>query len=260
MKQELIKPIIRVGNSAGVLVPKEWLNGKARVQLIDKPVNIKKDVLNILEPYFEEILGIYLTGSYARNEQTSKSDIDIIVITSKKECRIKKNKYDILLISKNEVNKVLKNNALPILPMLKEAKTILNKDYLESIKKLKISKKSFKWNVELMKSSLKMNKELINLKKEHSENIEDSIIYSLILNLRTLHIIDCIKINKRWSNKEFLFLIKEISGSLKVYESYLRIKNDKKIEKLISITDAQKLVSYISLKLKGCERWIKRKG
>ena len=42
---ELIKPIIRVGNSAGVILPKEWLNGEAKIRLISKPKNIEKFVL-----------------------------------------------------------------------------------------------------------------------------------------------------------------------------------------------------------------------
>ena len=41
-KQELIKPIVRMGNSACVLLPKAWVDGKARVELIEKPIDIKK--------------------------------------------------------------------------------------------------------------------------------------------------------------------------------------------------------------------------
>ena len=84
MENELIKPVIRVGNSAGILVPKAWINGKAKVELISRPVNIKKDIIEILEDYLEDILGIYLVGSYARKEETEKSDIDILAITDSK--------------------------------------------------------------------------------------------------------------------------------------------------------------------------------
>ena len=43
---ELIKNTIRVGNSAGVLLPKEFLNTQVKVVL--QPLNIEKDVIEIL--------------------------------------------------------------------------------------------------------------------------------------------------------------------------------------------------------------------
>ena len=46
MENELIKKTIRVGNSAGVLLPKEWLNTEVKVVL--QPRNIEKDILDIL--------------------------------------------------------------------------------------------------------------------------------------------------------------------------------------------------------------------
>src|SRR3989304_441232 len=193
MKIEIIKPIIRVGNSAGVLVPKEWINGSARVELIVKPLNIRKDILEILNPYLEDIIGIYLIGSYARGEQIEKSDVDVLVITQKISKRIKKEKYDILLITKNEINYTLKNNALPLMPMLMEAKAIINEEYLKSIKNQKISRRNIKWNMDMIKSALNINKKLIELKKDYSEYVGDSVAYSLILNLRSLYIIKCIK-------------------------------------------------------------------
>jgi len=43
---ELIKNTIRLGNSAGVLLPKEFLN--TQVKIVLQPLNIEKDVLDIL--------------------------------------------------------------------------------------------------------------------------------------------------------------------------------------------------------------------
>ena len=87
---ELIKPIVRVGNSAGVLVPKDWLNGEARVTLVKKPQNIRQNTLEILNAYLPHIIGLYLVGSYARGEQTSTSDIDILGITDNINKKIKR--------------------------------------------------------------------------------------------------------------------------------------------------------------------------
>src|SRR3989338_11049278 len=126
MIRELIKPIVRVGNSAGVLLPKNWINGKARIELIEKPIDIKKDILEILDPYLQNIEGIYLIGSYARGEQTKESDVDVLVITNKINKKIKRGKYELILISKENVESALEKNILPILPLLKEAKPIIN--------------------------------------------------------------------------------------------------------------------------------------
>jgi len=46
MENELIKSTIRVGNSAGVLLPKEYLN--TQVKIVLQPLNIEKDILGQL--------------------------------------------------------------------------------------------------------------------------------------------------------------------------------------------------------------------
>ena len=258
MKQELIKPIVKVGNSAGVLLPREWLNGKAKIELVEKPLNIKKDVLEILDPHLEDIIGIYLVGSYARNEQTKESDIDIMAVTNKTSNRIKQGKYDILLITKEDVEKVLKYNVLPILPMLKEAETIINKDYLNSVKDI-LNKKALKWHIEIVKSALKIDKGLIELEKEYSDKSPDSIAYSLILSLRSEYIVDSLRRNKIAKTRELVALTRKITGSAKLYEGYLRTKNNKKRIDNLPISEAEKLLYYLEKKIKEQEKWIKRK-
>ncbi len=261
MEQELIKPIIRVGNSAGVLLPKKWIHGMARIKLIAKPINIKKDILEILESYLKEIMGIYLIGSYARGEQTERSDVDVLVVTNRKSDRIKKGKYDILLITKEDINDALKNNALPILPMLKEAKALLNSKLLDEYKeKIKLSKKNLQWYLSITKSAIKLNKASIIVDKERdSRNCSDAVSYSLILNLRSTYIIDSIKKKQKWSNKGLLSLIKKISGSREAYGGYLRVKNDEKARESFPIEEAEKLLQYLSKKLKEHEKWVKIK-
>ena len=76
----------RVGNSAGVLVPKKWLNGFVEVRLVEPPLKIDaSSILKILQSEdinTFEILGIAVAGSYARSEQTADSDVDILVLTN----------------------------------------------------------------------------------------------------------------------------------------------------------------------------------
>jgi predicted nucleotidyltransferase len=255
---ELIRPIVRVGNSAGVILPKEWLNGKAKVELIAKPLDIKKDVFDILEKYFQEIEGIYLVGSYSRNEETEKSDVDVLVITNKTNMNIIRGKYNLILITGENIKKTLKNNIFPLLPMIKEAKPYLNGNLLDEYKKTKLTYNNLKWHIETTKTILNVNKEQINI-DGGSGKISDSVSYSLILRLRQEYILDCLINNKLWSNKEFLNLIKDISGSLSAYEGYLRIKNNLSSKKELPAEEALKLHDYVNSKIMKQEKWLQKR-
>src|SRR3989338_8033193 len=151
---QLIKPIVKVGNSAGVILPREWLHGKAKIEIIARPINIKKDIMEIIEPYLQDIKGIYITGSYTRNEQEERSDVDVIVITEKTRKRIEKHPYEIIIMPEEEVERELKTNALPLLPMLKESKPILNISLIKKYLKTPLTKENLKWHIELTKSAL----------------------------------------------------------------------------------------------------------
>jgi len=256
MKQELTKQIVRVGNSAGVILPREWLNGKARIELISKPLNIKKEVIEILDPYLENIAGIYLTGSYARGEQTAKSDIDVLVITNTVRKKIMEGKYNIILIQKSNLEEYLKSNIMPFLPMLVEAKPILNSELLEKLKATQLTENNLRGHIEIVKSGLAVNKEFIKLDKELGNNISDNS-YSLILHLRSVYIVDCLIKNKLWSTKELLSLIKNITGSIKAYGGYLRVKNNEKEKEELPIEEAEKLYDYILTIIREQEKWSK---
>ena len=247
---ELIKTTVKVGNSAGVLLPKKYLN--SQVKIILEPLNIEKDVIEILmdEKILDKIMGIYIVGSYAREEQTIESDIDILVITSDLNKKIIKEKYEIICISKGNLEKQLSENVLPILPMIKEAKIIMNSELIKNYMNSPLNKKNLKWHIDTTLSAMRVVKEDINLNKELEENnVSDASIYSLILRLRTLYIIECIKKNKKYNKKDFLMLIKNISGSLNSYEGYTKLKAGKKSQKKLSIKEAEKLMNYINKKI-----------
>jgi predicted nucleotidyltransferase len=258
MKQELIKPIIKVGNSAGVLVPKSWLDGEAKVELISKPINIEKDVFEVLSPHLKDILGIYLVGSYARREETEKSDIDILAITNKGSKRMKKGRYDILLISKNDLEETLEKDAFPLIPMLKEAKPIVNKALLEKYLKIPLTESNLRWHIETTKSAVKINESLIDLSE--GKKVSDKVSYSLILRLRGLYIIESLLKNKIPNKKSLISLIESVSGSKKAYEGYLRSKNNEKSKNSLPSNEAKKLINYIKKEVIKQEQWIKRKG
>ncbi|MBU4086084.1 MAG: DUF2080 family transposase-associated protein, partial [Nanoarchaeota archaeon] len=252
---ELIKNTIRVGNSAGVLLPKEWLN--SQVKIILEPRNIEKDIFEILlkEDLMKDILGLYLVGSYARGEQTIESDIDVLAITENTNKRIKSGKYEIICISEKELKKQLSTNILPVLAMLKEAKTIINPKLVKEYSNSRLNAENLKFHIETTKSAMKVVEKDIKISKEIGEKVSDDIIYSLILRLRTLYIIECIRKNKPWSKKDFLKLIKGIAGSTNSYEAYIRSKNNKPARKEVSAEEAEKLRKNINIKLSELETW-----
>ena len=256
---ELIKNTIRVGNSAGVLLPKEFLN--TQVKIVLQPLNIEKDILEILleEKILKDILGVYLIGSYARKEQTIESDIDVLVITKNINKRIEKGKYDLLLVSKEIVDEKMKKNIFPLLPMMIEAKPIINKELLNKYINTLLTKKNLKWNIDTTKSAMNVVKEYIKLAEEIQEKVSDAASYSLILRLRTIYIINCLKKGKIWTKREFLGLIKKISGSLIAYERYLDSKNNNTKAYNLPIREAKKLIDYNNKKIREIEKWLKER-
>jgi len=251
MKQELVKPVIKVGNSAGVLLPREWLNGKAKIELIEKPLNIKKDVLEILDPYLEDIIGIYLVGSYARNEQTKKSDVDILAISEETGRTIISGKYEITIVPFDAILDTLRDYPERIYPKIIDAKAFLNKNLLEKLKEIKFDKDSFKNYISDSKRMIKTGKELIRLDKMEGEVLKsEGVIYSALLRLRALYMIKSVLTDKKYTNKAFRrwILSKLKIGEVeyeKIYEIYRNVRDSKKVKSKIGINIAEKLNSLL---------------
>ncbi len=258
---ELIKPIIRVGNSAGVLVPKSWLHGKARIELLATPLNVREDILHMLESYMPRIMALAIVGSYARNEQTERSDIDALALTENIDKNIKQMKYNVILVSKKTLEYALENNILPILPMLKEAKPMMNSPLIKNLSKTPLTKNNLKPHIELTKSAMRVVNEALKLAKiENKDKISDNIAYSLGLRMRQTYIVDCLIKKKQATNKELKRIITKIASSLKLYEAYLRAKDNKRTQTILPLEEAKKAHSYILNKIKEQEKWIEKSG
>ncbi len=262
---ELIRNVGRWGNGAGVLLPREWMGNQVKIIFVDRTLEIKKESLSILEPYLEDILGIYLTGSYARSEQEQDSDIDIIAISKETKKEIVSGKYHISITPLKSLRKTIEKNPLLVLPRLIEAKSILNKSLLEELKNKKIQKSSFKSFIEDCERIIKINKCLIRLdKKQGSEYIDSAeIIYSLILRLRGIFLIRTLIKRKEYVKKEFLkWINKEINETEleKVYNAYKSIRDNKKIKTRIKIETAEKLVIFLEKEVINLKNEKKKKA
>jgi len=256
---ELIKKAVKVGNSAGVILPKEFLNLNVKVVL--QPLNIGGDIIKILSErgLLKNVIGVYLVGSYARKEESVESDIDVLVITDNINDHIEKEKYDLMLVSKDLVDEKMQKNIFPLLPMMIEAKPIINQELLKEYIKTPLSWKNIQWHIDTTKSAMKMVKAYIELAEATDKNVHDVASYSLILRLRTIYLVNCLKSGKKWSKKEFLKIIKKITGSLKAYEGYLHRKNKTKEGNTLPIDEAIKLMDHNNKKIREIEKCLKKR-
>jgi len=251
-----IKHAVKAGNSSAVILPRAWLNKEVRVELVKKtPDKILLEVLSIVKNHInlKDIIGIYLAGSYARHEENDNSDIDILIITENidKEM-IKEGIYNILVVSKELLKQKLENDLFPIGQMLKEAKALINAGYLEGLN-VKVTKKNVKWYLETTKEKLKLIDKTLEKSKD---KIDSRIIYTLILRIRTLYIIQKLIKNQVYSSKEFIELIAKISGSKNAYLAYLAVKNDSKDKSLVTKEEAEKLYVYLKKQFDEVKRML----
>ena len=248
---KLERQIVRVGNSAGVVLPKEWLNGRARIELVEKPLDIRKDILQIIESYLEDVIGIYLVGSYARREQTRESDVDVLVISGKTAKTVVFGKYEIVISPLFSVLSVLKEHPEMIFPKIIDAKAIMNKDLLEELRNIKLSEASFDRYFRDSKKMITMNKEHIELDRGAGDNLKScAVIYSVLLRLRALFMIRCILQKRKYSNKNFQeWIIGKIGIDRKeyekIYEAYRAIRDNKKSKVKIKLFVAEKLLGLL---------------
>jgi predicted nucleotidyltransferase len=252
-----IKKTVRAGNSSAVILPRAWLNKNVRVELIKKtPEIILSDVIQIIKNYIElkEMIGIYLVGSYARGEEDENSDIDILIITKNTDKEmIHEGIYNILLISKYLLRQKLKLDLFPIGQMIKEAEPLLNEEFIKDLK-IDVTKKNVKWYLDTTEDKLKLIKEYID--KTKNRKINSKVVYTLILRIRTLHIIEKLIKHKDYSKKQFIRIIKNISKGT-AYERYLTIKNDLEDKKKINIEEVERLYKYLKKELKEVKKLLK---
>lgn len=241
-----IKKAVKAGNSSAVILPRAWLDKEVRVELVKKThETILLETVSIAKKYINlrDIIGIYLVGSYARKEESKESDIDILIISENTDREmIKEGIYNILIVSKDLIKQNLENDLFPIGSMIKEAVPLLNSYYLKSLE-VKVTRKNVKWYLETTEEKLELIRKSLN---KTSKNADNRIVYTLILRIRTFYIIEKMIKNRHYLKKEFLKIIKKLSGN--AYDSYLAIKNNSEAEE-ISKKEAENLYNYLEKQL-----------
>jgi predicted nucleotidyltransferase len=255
-----IKKAVKAGNSSAVILPRAWLNQEVRIELVKKtPKIILEETLEIVKKHIAlaEIIGIYLVGSYARKEETNDSDIDLLIITrdTDKEM-IVEGIYNILLVSKDLLKQKLNGDLFPLGQMIKEAVPLLNADYLEDIE-VKITKNNTNWYIKTTKEKIELiEKSLDLLEKNNKPKVDSKIIYTIILRIRTLQIINNMIKEEPYSKKKFIKLIEDITRGKEAYDSYLAVKNNLEQEKTVPLIQAKKLLVYLKSQLEEIKKLV----
>ncbi|MBU4201808.1 MAG: DUF2080 family transposase-associated protein [Candidatus Altiarchaeales archaeon] len=192
--EQLVKEVVGRGNSGGIYLPKSWVGQ----QVIVRPLSINEYVLNSLTPHLEDIAGIYLCGSYARNEQSADSDIDVLILSGNGLKLDKKDGIDYRVINAQDAEDAIKDEPILLYPLIREAVPIMNSRLLEELKKIKPSPGKLSWITETTDTALKMNEARIELGREIS-----SAIYSLIMRARGLYLAHLILAGKKYTNSGF---------------------------------------------------------
>lgn len=262
--EEVEKEVMPFGNGSIVYTPKKWIGKRVLVVLEEKPLDVKGEVMEILKPFFSSIQGVFLFGSFARKEETKNSDIDILIISDKKIGLKREGKFDFLVKSKEDFVKELKNDSTLFLhQILREAKPVFNGPLLQELRKEEI-KPDFKEFFSSTLTAFKNVKELIEVDKKRNKKYLDStaVIYSLILRLRGLYLIQCFKRKKEFSNKKFEELIKSYGFGGKIvanfFEVYRAERNEKKVIHSILLSEAEKLFEAAKIEFLRAEEMAKK--
>ncbi len=251
MEQIIEKPIVKVGNSAGVVLPRELLGGFAKVEIIERPLDIEKEIFEILKPYMASLQGIYLVGSYARGEETKESDIDIIAISKDIEKEIKVGKFHIFIYPLEKVIKTLIEMPIILYPRLVEARVILNEGLLEELLRKKIPKASFSHFFEETKRLLKISSEIISLDDEKWQPAQ--IIYTLFLRLRGVYIIKGLLSGKKYFTKDFIKWLEKEKGVRSVNELftiYKKVRDEERFVERVLTEDVLFLIKTLKGEVK----------
>ncbi|MBI2101068.1 nucleotidyltransferase domain-containing protein [Candidatus Woesearchaeota archaeon] len=258
VREQVVKTVVKSGNGGAVWVPKGWLGQEVIVTLPEKPeFELREKIIHLLEPHLKSIVSVGIYGSYARNEQTKGSDVDVLVITKDKNLRLsfKGEKIDAVSFPIDKFKIAIKKYPAIYYQIVLEAEPLINAYAIAELRSIKIKKEDFRDYLKEAREHLKSNKELLELDKLDNSCLESySVLYSAMLRMRGLFIIRCILNKGRFSNKKFKGWLTSQgldSGEFEEsYNAYRMVRDDKSTKNLeIGINVAEKVLNILEKEL-----------
>ncbi|MFH1663981.1 MAG: DUF2080 family transposase-associated protein [archaeon] len=261
--EEIEKEVVPFGNGSIVYTPKKWIGKKVLVVLEEKPIDVKGEAMEMLKPFLSSIQGVFLFGSFARKEQTEESDVDLLVISDKKIELKRKGRFDFIAKTKEEFFEELKKDSnLFLHQILQEAEPIFNESLLKELRGKKI-KPDFREFFNQTLGAFKNTQELLEAERKKGKKYLDStaVIYSLILRLKTLFLIQCFTEKKGYSNKKFREFIKRNGFKEKTAESFFSVyraeRDGEKTSHKIALENVEKLFETAKIEFLKAEETVK---
>jgi predicted nucleotidyltransferase len=244
---KLIKKAVEMGNGAAVYIPREYAGRQVVIVLPEGITDIKKRIIEKLAGRMENIIGVYMFGSYARGESHLLSDIDVLIITKEEEKGLKQlfDDMDVRVTTIEKIKKSIENLPAITVPILREAKTIINPALLDELRSAKINYRNFKWNFDDIKRVIKIIETFIEIDEG---DIGLSHIYSLIMRARICYMMDCLLKNKQFSNSALKAEIIKRGLNEKTYEKYYEIyQKARDGEEIEGRIDKEEIARFISI-------------
>ncbi|HZX34497.1 MAG TPA: DUF2080 family transposase-associated protein [archaeon] len=262
VQESVEKEVVKFGNGSIVYTQKKWIGKKVLVVLEKKPLDIEGGAMEALKPFLSSVEGVFLFGSHARNEQTEKSDIDILAITDKKISVGKIGRLDFLLKTREEFTEEIKADPTLFLQQaINEAKPIFNESLLKELRKIRANPDFGEFLGDTL-GAFKKTKELIEAGRGKEFLDSNTAIYSLILRMKGLFIIQCFKRRAGFSGKKFAGLLKSHGFTGKtadnLIEAYRAERDERKTTIKILVSDAEKLFEAAKIEFIKTEALVKK--
>ncbi|MBI2134109.1 nucleotidyltransferase domain-containing protein [Candidatus Woesearchaeota archaeon] len=262
VREQIVKKVVKSGNGGAVWVPKSWLGEEVIVILPERP-KLSERIVHLLEPYLKDIVFAGIYGSYARNEQESESDIDILVLTKDKKIRVgKKGKMDVSAYPVDKFKIAMEKRPVEYFQIVREMQPLINASILDDLKNIKIKEVNFKGYLVETREHLTSSSKLLGLDKEEGNYVKSmSVIYSSFLRLRGLFIMKCLLGSEVFSGQRFKeWLIQEglSPGQFEAFQRIYRTIRDEGRAKGFSleIADGEKLLIVLKRELEKLEAHI----
>ena len=258
VREQIVKKVVKSGNGGAVWVPKSWLGQEVVVILPEKQkLGIREKIVHLLEPYLKYIVAAGIYGSYARNEQTDESDIDLLVITKDKNLRLdfKEEKIEITSFPIDKFRMAIERHPAVYYQAVQEIEPLVNGYVFEELRNIKIANASFRGYLKETREHIKSNREFLELDRMDGAYLKSySALYSSILRLRGLFVIRCILDKSSFSNKNFRnWLVGSGLSSnefAESYKAYCLVSGGEKASMLkIRIDVAEKVLNILEREL-----------